>query len=183
MRRHILKFSALLILFIVFLPACNANVKKTKSKMTEVLYLIHAASGHFQLQNGKDTQGQLILEDVNQSVAYFTDKYSKEAGSRSLSEFLSNWNKEPNEFSDNPPTAAFVYYRSTEQDNQERAFEQVNLKINHPQYNASTDEVIFDFQLVGQGVHLPLGDLVETTLFIDGKAWQTQSDSCDATSI
>lgn len=133
-----------------------------------VLFVIHSTSGHFQLQSNSDIQGQLILDGVNETVAYFKDRATKEGGSRNLSEFLSNWNQAPNSFSDNPPSAALVYHREDASGNIQ-TFEQINLQINHPQYNASTDEVIFDFQIVGPAIHLPLGQLDETTLFIDGK--------------
>ncbi len=171
MTKSIKKFFSLGALFLTSLflfSSCQKGFRDQPPTSKEVLFVIHSATGYFQLRSGSDTEGRLILEGVNQSVAYFKDRESKETGSRNLSEFLSNWNQQPHAFSDHPPTAALVYHRA-DATGQSQSFEQINLTVNHPQYNASTDEVIFDFQLVGSPVHIPLGELQETTLFIDGQ--------------
>lgn len=157
-------------LLIVF-NSCNSSLfsKGSKSKNSEtLLFVLHSGLGQFQAQTAGSVPSQLVLNKINTSVAFFSNRPDRDSGTQSLNAFLSNWNHGQGDFAKNPPNAALVYYRAAQSsDEVKNTFSEVNLVLKNPLYNASLDQLTFDIELVDQRMSLPAGQLIETTLFID----------------
>ncbi|MFN0065449.1 MAG: hypothetical protein ACKVOH_04350 [Chlamydiales bacterium] len=76
-----------------------------------ILFVIHAKAGFYAANGENSSQGLLILKDVDQSVAYFSNRPGRHAGKTSLSEFLENWPESKDDLKTGQSNAGFVFFQ------------------------------------------------------------------------
>ncbi len=134
-----------------------------------LLFILHADHARVTLGRGATVSGTLVLYDVNDSVAFFSEQPDRHAGTIPLSDFLKNWEKEG--FTLSPPNAGFVFYSPSRSPASRTArYSEVNFVLQNPRYSSKRDSLTFDINLIDVGTDLPSGNLLEPTLFIDAKA-------------
>lgn len=166
MKFRLFKFILLSLLMLTVTSCENFGGKYTpkffRGKKSEtILYVVHADVGQVQVQQGDTNEGQLLLQQVDQSVSYFEGNSKTEAGSKSMVAFLNDWGQETS--SETNPKATMSYYRKNTNQN---AFEEVNLVLMNPEYNSGSNELTFEYQ-VQENTMIPMGDLSDITLFIE----------------
>lgn len=174
-RNKVLITSLFLGLFLM--SACNSGAflkdkfgKKaapTPPIVETLLFVLNAGLGQFEMEKELPYQGQLILNKVNTSVAYFADRPNRDAGIQSLNAFLANWAPKRGESSPAPSNAGFVYRAPSSAQGSAKLFNEINISLQNPVYNAALDQLVFDIELAEKGVVPPTGPLVETLLLID----------------
>ena len=136
----------------VAFSSCN----QAKKNEPQYLFVLHAKSGRY-------SNGKLMLEGVDQNVAYFTDRPVRKAGTFTVATFLKSWTKGvKNNFHDNPPNAGLV---SSERNKADYSEESIELKS--PVYDASRDALVFDIKFLNQKVLREGEQLSDVVLFID----------------
>lgn len=174
-RNKVLITSVFLGLFLM--SACNSGTflkdkfgRKEASAppvVETLLFVLNAGLAQFEMQKDLPYQGQLILNKVNTSVAYFADRPNRDAGIQSLNAFLANWAPKRGELSNNPPNAGFIYRVVSSAQSSTKLFNEINLTLQNPLYNAALDQLVFDIELIEKGVVPPSGSVVEATLLVD----------------
>ncbi|MCH9610843.1 MAG: hypothetical protein SP1CHLAM42_09180 [Chlamydiales bacterium] len=121
-----------------------------------------------EMADGTTISGTLNLHNVNDSVAFFSERPDRRAGSVTLNEFLENWDLGHSSFLLQPPNAGFIYYAPSKSPRARTAhYSEVNLVLRNPKYDSKSDTLSFDVTLLTPAMKIPAGELLEPTLFID----------------
>ncbi|MCP5469468.1 MAG: hypothetical protein H7A36_03065 [Chlamydiales bacterium] len=113
------------------------------------LYIIHGRSGSI-------GENSLRLNDVDESVVYFTEDEERRAGTMPLTEFLVRWAHEE-AFGQKPPIGHFVSFAPAGP-----AFNEQSFIIQHPRYNKADETLIFMIE----GKEIKKQKLGEVTLYL-----------------
>ena len=117
----------------------------------EFLYIIHAKKGTFDPKTR-----DLVLQDIDHSITYFSEKDPKRAGKTTVNSFLFNLLGEDKRFN-----AGFIYFT-----NEEQRYTDIPLILSEPHYSFNTDELTFRVKLVSDQDRLPR-EMTEVNLFVD----------------
>ena len=159
----------LLPLFLLLLTACTMKAERKPIAEQQLLFILHADSARLDL--GEDPyNGSLTLHKVNDSVAFFSERPNRRAGSISLKKFLAGWDQGRDNFDLQPPNAGLIFFSPSNSPKVSTAhYSELNLVLHNPRYDSKRDTLRFDVSLLGLASSPPEGNLLEPTLFIDSR--------------
>jgi len=160
-------------LFLLLLTACSMRGDKKPIVEDRLLFILHAETASIDMMDGTTMNGMLTLHDVNDSVAFFSERPNRRAGNVPLKRFIDDWDSGADSFSLQPPNAGFIYFAPSDSPKRQTAhYSELNLVLRNPRYNSKKDTLTFDYTLLSPGTHVKEGSLLEPTLFIDSASRQ-----------
>lgn len=144
-------------LLLLFFAGCQSQPKE--KKQDDLLFVIHAKSAQFNAQG--TMEGELTLNHVNQTVAYFTDRPERSGGSLLLSLFIKKWN----ENLDSPPSMGVVFYQEGVTD-----YSEYPVDLTKPRYDEKSDTLTFHVKFLKPERTIKKRQIKEVTVFIDSRS-------------
>ena len=149
-------------LLLIILAACTAKGARKPIAEERLLFVLHADSAHMEFVEGTTVTGTLHLHKVDDSVAFFSERPNRKAGTIPLKTFLANWGQGNDTFSLQPPNAGFIFFAPSESPRSSTAYySEVNLTLQNPIYNKKKDTLSFDVTLLTPAENIPEGSLLE----------------------
>ncbi|MFN0065370.1 MAG: hypothetical protein ACKVOH_03955 [Chlamydiales bacterium] len=146
-----------LLCYALLLGGCSA-----KKPEQHLLFLVHSKSGHIELDARNPKKGTLVLQNVNKSVAFFSEGPQRKAGTLSTQEFVSRWVKSLPKSPKTPLNAGFVYFEKSFKN-----YKEIDLTLSDPQYDKQKDRFTFVVQGREGKTLSKIKELKEVTLFVD----------------
>lgn len=101
------------------------------------LYVLHSQSGEIHV-DGESSRGSLIMDQADESVAFFSYRQNVNARLIPITDFINFW-KSGQSFFKTPPVALVVAYTP-----EGEFFSEVSARLSHPRYNILEKRLTFD---------------------------------------
>lgn len=157
------KFTTLLMVSVISLGVSLTSLASTEMPL---MFVQSAKSATIVPIKNQTNQYQLVLQNPDQYVSYFSDRPARVTGLVPTKTFLKNWNTGANSFKQNPPNAALETSRKRILLKNKNVT--VTGELSNPHYINKSGDIAYDFKLLQpQQIQFQKAKLGYTTLFID----------------
>jgi len=137
----------------------------TTFSQQEPLHIIHGRSARIRMSN--DRSGRIMIKSVSESVAYFSNQPEKMGGTLSMIDFVDNWAKEEIRDENRHAVAALIFFSTDLENYGSRQYGELTMNLTSIEYHSTHDVLEIEFELLGDSVEIPMGRLLEPTLFVE----------------